>query len=168
MNLPPRTAIFLLLPLALCGAANAQAVTEYGSMASKTVTVGKRANSISNNIGGIWGSLDKTIKGSADHSGPQSAPPARTVQRTSGTARRRSPAAVVTHEDPTHIQPGISYSELIRRFGPGSFEIATGPGTKTLSYPGKNGDINIDLLDEKVTKVTPPAPSPQVAALKPK
>jgi hypothetical protein len=42
---------------------------------------------------------------------------------------------------------------VIRRFGPASFEVSTGPGTKTMAYPGKNGGIDVELLDGKVVKV---------------
>jgi hypothetical protein len=42
---------------------------------------------------------------------------------------------------------------VIRRFGPAAFEVSAGPGTKTLAYPGKEGDIDVELLDGKVTKV---------------
>ncbi|MBZ5593691.1 MAG: hypothetical protein LAP39_15740 [Acidobacteriia bacterium] len=157
---------FLLLP-AFNGAARAQAITEYGSMASKTSTVGKRANSISNGIGGIWGSLDKTVKGSQDHPASRSASSPRTAQHAPHPARRRARTVSPAHEDPARIQPGIGYQELIRRFGPASFEVTTGSHTRTLSYPGKSGDIDVELLDEKVARIVPP-PSQQVAAASPK
>jgi hypothetical protein len=161
----PQIGTLLLLLTAFCGAVNAQVVTEYGSMASKSATVGKRAASISNNIGGVWGSLDKTVRGAPDQLTSQPAPPARVSrQRAPVKLKRRSPAVAAVHEDPTRIQAGIGYSELMSRFGRGSYEVATGPATKTVVYPGKNGDIHVDLLDEKVSRVILPQPQ-QVAAV---
>ena len=150
--------ISFLLLVAFCTAARAQAITEYGSMAGKSATVGKRANSISNEIGGIWGSLDKTIKGSQQHSAPQSTSPGRAAQRASRPAKRRTHTASAIHEDPARIQTGIAYEELIRRFGPAAYEVTSGPRTKTVVYAGKSGDINVELLDDKVTHVVPPQP----------
>ena len=42
---------------------------------------------------------------------------------------------------------------MIRRFGPASFEVSTGPSTKTLAYPSNNGGIDVELVDGRVTKV---------------
>ena len=149
--------------------AQAQSVTEYGSMASKSSTVGRRANNIADGIGGVWGSLDKTIK-SQDRGTSHEASPGRTLPRTPVPVRRRSargPRAGATYEDPSRIQPGLAYEELIRRFGPASFEVSTGPGAKTLAYPGKGGDIDIELLDGEVTKVAR-AVAPEVAIVRPR
>jgi hypothetical protein len=162
MRLSPRIGIAFLLPAVFCHAAAAQATTEYGSMAGKSATAGKRANSISHHIGGIWGSLDKTITGSQQH-----APSQRTAQHARRQSRRRAHTASAMHEDPSRIAPGIAYQDLIRRFGPATFAVTSGPRTSTLVYPGKNGDINVELLDGKVTRVVPPSPQ-QVATAAPK
>lgn len=164
MKLSARIGTSGLLLAAFCGCVRSQAVTEYGSMASKTATIGKRAASISDNIGGVWGNLDKTVKGTPDPSRPQSTRPARNQPRASGKVLRRARAAAAVYEDPTRIQSGMGYAELIRRFGPGSYEVATSPGTKTVVYPGKKGDITVDLLDEKVSRVTLPAAQQASAA----
>jgi hypothetical protein len=62
------------------------------------------------------------------------------------------PAATI-HEDPSRIQAGLGYEEVIRRFGPATFEVSTGPRTRTLAYPGKDGGIDVELVDGRVTKV---------------
>ena len=144
-----------VLMAGFCAAGRAQSSTEYGSMAGKSSKVGQRANNISNEIGGVWGSLDRTIK-SQDHRSSQETSPGRTVPRAPTQYRRSKTSgsrAATTYEDPSRIQPGLGYEEVIRRFGPAAFEVSTGPGTKTLAYPGKNGDIDVDLLDGKVTRV---------------
>jgi hypothetical protein len=139
-------------------------------MASKSSTVGQRANNISKEIGGVWGSLDRTIK-SQDGGSSRETSPGRTVQRTPIQYRRRKASgnrgASTNYEDPRRIQPGLSYEELIRRFGPASFEVSTGPGTKTLAYPGKGGDIDIELVDGKVTAVAV-AKAQEAAVVRPK
>ena len=70
------------------------------------------------------------------------------------------------YEDPTGIALGMSYEELARRFGPPSFGITTG-STKTLTYLGKNGGVDLELQDGKVVKVTKPKPQ-QIATASPK
>ena len=139
-------------------------------MASKSATVGQRANNISKSIGGVWGNLDKTIKsqdrGSAGSS--QGASQGRTAQHTAVHSRRKgSRTAATIHEDPNRIQTGLGYEEVIRRFGPASFEVSTGPGTKTLAYPSKDGGIDVELLDGRVTKVAP-ARTQEVAVIGPR
>ena len=159
-----------VLAAAFCGAARAQAVTEYSSMASKSATVGNRANGITKEIGGVWANLDKTIK-SQDPGSSQGTTPSRPVKRAPIMSPRKSTptvAAVATiHEDPSLIQPGLSYEEVIRRFGPPSFAVSTDTSTKTLTYPGKDGDIDVELLDGRVTKVAT-AKAPEVAVVRPK
>jgi hypothetical protein len=167
-DLSPKIGISIVLLTAFCRVAGAQAVTEYGSMASKSATVGKRANSISNEIGGIWRSVDKTINGSKSHASSSRASSGRTTRRTPARGKRPVPAAPSTaHEDPRRIQPGISYAELMRRCGPAFFEVATGPTTKTVTYAGKDGDIDLELVDGKVTRVITPK-SREVATITPK
>jgi hypothetical protein len=166
----PKIAIGFVLAAGFCAAGRAQAVTEYGSMASKSATVGQRANNISKSIGGVWGNLDKTIK-SQDHGSSGSSPgtsPGPTAQRAPARSRRRNTRTGATiHEDPSHIQTGLGYEEVIRRFGPASFEVSTGPGTKTLAYPSKDGGVDVELLDGRVTKVAP-AKTQEVAVVGPR
>jgi len=153
-----KIAMAFVLAAGFCGAARGQAMTEYGSMASKSATVGRRANNISKSIGGVWGNLDKTIKsqdrGSSGSS--QGTSQSRTAPHAPVRSRRKTTRMAATiHEDPSRIQTGLGYEEVIRRFGPASFEVSTGPGTKTLAYPGKDGGIDVELLDGRVTKVAP-------------
>lgn len=165
----PKIAMGFVLAAGFCTSVRAQAITEYGSMASKSATVGKRADNISKSIGGVWGSLDKTIK-SQDHGadGAQGTSQGRTAQRTPVRSRRRNTRTAETiHEDPSRIQTGLGYEEVIRRFGPASFEVSTGPRTKTLAYPGKDGGIDVELLDGRVTKVAP-AKAQEVAVVGPR
>jgi hypothetical protein len=158
--------------LAACGGpARAQAVTEYDSEISKSVTTGRKANRISNEIGGVWRSLDKTLKTSQEPSSSQETPPVRTTQRSRGRsisrrASRTLPAAA-PHEDPSGIQPGISFAELVRRFGRPDFEVTDSTGATTLSYLRKDGTIDLELQDGNVIKVGSAKPQ-EIAVVAPK
>lgn len=54
------------------------------------------------------------------------------------------------YEDASQIQPGIGYDELIRRFGPPSMAITTGPGKSSLLYSGGGGSYQVDVENGKV------------------
>jgi hypothetical protein len=155
---------------AFSAVARAQAVTEYDSEISRSATTANKANHISGEIRGVWRSLDKTLKASQDVSS-QETPPSRTTQRARSQvtiqAASRLPAVAATHEDPSGIQPGISYAELVRRFGRPDFEVTAGPGTTTLTYFRKDGGIDLELQNGKVTRVVPPK-LPEVAVAAPK
>ena len=153
------------------GVARAQAVTEYDSEISRSVTTGRKANHISSEIRGVWHSLDKTLKASQEDVGAQEPPPAVTPQRARGRSTvlvaSRPSATATTHEDPSGIQPGISYAELVRRFGRPDFEVTASPGTTTLTYFRKDGSVDLELQDGKVTKVVPAKPQ-EIAVVAPK
>jgi hypothetical protein len=167
----PRFWVWFVALAAFCGVAKAQAVTEYDSEISKSATTANKANHISSEIRGVWGSLDKTLKASHEDVGPQETSPSRTTQhahsRITIQAASRPPAVVAAREDPSGIQPGISYAELVRRFGRPDFEVTAGPGTTTLTYFRKDGGIDVELQDGKVAKVVPPK-LPEVAVVAPK
>lgn len=162
----PRIWIPLMLLAASCGAASAQAVTEYDSVVSRSTTTASKANHIGNEIGGIWRSLDKTLKAPENHAGSKGTTSKGTAQRTPGRSGRRSgsrPPATV-REDLARIQPGITYADLVRRYGPPSFEVTAGPGTRTLTYLRKEGSVDLELQDGKVTKVSSDKPREIAAA----
>ena len=164
--------VSLALVAAFGGPARAQAVTEYDSQIGRSATTGKKANHISNEIGGVWRSLDKTLKASPEeHVGSQETSSGRTTQRAHprsiSRGASRAPATGAIHEDPSGIQPGISYEDLLRRFGRPDFEVTAGPGTTTLSYLRKDGAIDLELQDGKVIKVASAKP-PEIAVAAPK
>ena len=79
----------------------------------------------------------------------------------------RVPATAATHEDPSGIQPGVSYEELLRRFGRPDFEVTAGAGTTTLSYLRKDGTIDLELQDGKVIKAASAKPQ-EIVVVAPK
>jgi hypothetical protein len=157
--------------LAACGGpARGQAVTEYDSEISRSATTGSKGNHISNEIGGVWRSLDKTLK-AEEHVGSQETSSGRTIQRAHSRSISRSasraPATAGAHEDPCGIQPGISFAELLRRFGRPDFEVTDSTGTTTLSYLRKDGTIDLELQDGNVIKVASAKPQ-EIAVVAPK
>ena len=168
MDKPSSTIWVLLIALAVFGgAARAQAVTEYDSEISKSTTTANKANHISGEINGIWRSLDRTLKSSQENAGSQEMSSAPTIQRTTNrSVKRRAPRTQTTatsHEDPNGIQPGISYTDLVLRFGRPDFEVTASPGTTTLTYFRKEGNVDLEMQDGRVTKVV--TPKPQEAAV---
>jgi hypothetical protein len=168
----PRIWVSFVLLAAFGGPARGQAVTEYDSEISRSATTGSKANHISNEIGGVWRSLDKTLKASSEeHVGSQETSSGRTTQRALGRpisrGASRSSVTAATHEDPGGIQPGMSYGELVRRFGRPDFEVTDSTGTTTLSYLRKDGTIDLELQDGKVIKVASAKPQ-EIAVVAPK
>jgi hypothetical protein len=64
-------------------------------------------------------------------------------------------AAASKWEDPSGIETGLSYDELLRRFGRPSLAITSETG-RTLTYSGKGGAYHVELEDEKVASVRKP------------
>ena len=153
------------LVAAFSGAARAQAITEYGGVSRQSATTTGRTIGPGKEIRGVWKGLDKTITGSADISGIPPAPRSTTAQKPAVRTRkaRTHRARMAAYEDPTRIQPGMSYQEVVRRFGPPSYQVATGPDAMTVSYLRKDGNVDLELRDAKVIKVAG-AKQPQMAA----
>ena len=61
--------------------------------------------------------------------------------------------AGVIFEDPSHIEKGMEYAEIVRRFGPPSLTLTTGPGEETLSYVQRNASVAVTLHDGRAASV---------------
>jgi hypothetical protein len=73
-----------------------------------------------------------------------------------GTQASQAPAethAAVSFEDPSGIQEGMGQEEVLRRFGPPSLKLTTGPGEETFSYSRNGGTVDATLRDGKVARV---------------
>jgi hypothetical protein len=135
-----------LLPLlAGCqGVASAQAMVENAMGASRAATSAAP-------MSGVTKSLEKTLKKGLP-AAPASQPAVRV--QTASVATIIMPAAPVVHyDDPKGIETGTAYDELVKRFGPASLEITTGPLTKTMSYAGSEGVYQVDLREGKVSSM---------------
>ena len=169
-----------LLMATLCPTAVGQAAAEYGLGAGRASTTTAPARHIGTSMSDLFGSINKAagVEG-ATATGPEApGPEARptTVQK----ARRRTPARqsakpaetkaaaadaepatppspappAPVYEDPQQIRAGIGYDEMVRRFGPPSMSITTGPGASTLRYSTNHGsDYQVDVEDGRVIAV---------------
>ncbi|HKW99310.1 MAG TPA: hypothetical protein VJN43_16335 [Bryobacteraceae bacterium] len=165
----PLLSISVVLFAAFPDSVRAQAVTEYDGIVHKSATVGGKAHHITDEINGIWGSLDKTARKATENPGSQQTnAPAKATRhaavRSGSAAPSSSRRAGHAYADPHQIAPGISYDELVQRFGPPAFGVAAGPGAESLTYMAKGAAIDVDLRDGKVVKVTAPKPQESAAA----
>lgn len=133
--------------LTMAGTAWGQAAVEAGLGAGRAATTAAPARGVGKAIGGMVGSLDKVIKAGQVSDAQPVAP---------GTVEPAAkPAPASKWEDPSGIETGISYAELVRRFGPAALEISGEMG-RTLTYSGKNGAYHVDVEGDKVTEVRKP------------
>ena len=82
--------------------------------------------------------------------------PAQTNTANALPARRSHWARV--HPDPRGIPVGISYKEMIRRFGAPSMKVTDAPGKTTLSYSRRKSRVQVEVENGKVISVTPVKP----------
>ncbi len=114
--------------------------------AARAATTTAPASGIGKAIGGLVGSTDKTK--TASTAGPASV----TTVRVHASAAK-TPAA--SFEDPSGIEAGLGYAELVRRFGPPAMQITDETGT-SLSYAGKSGIFQLQVKDGKVAAIEKP------------
>jgi hypothetical protein len=161
--------ISIWLWLTMAGTAAGQAVVEAGLGAAGSATAAASSRSVGNAISGLAGSLDKAIKaGQQDSDAPSAAsstvvpkaapaaktPPSSSSSPSSHTANAAAPPPP-KWEDPSGIQAGLSYAELVRRFGPPALEISGETG-RSLTYAGKDGTFRLDVVGDQVTSIRKP------------
>lgn len=155
----------LLLPLSIWfvlagseGNLNAQGTVENAMGAARAATTTAPAGNIGKAMTGIAGALDGALKG-ARGVGTNSS--SSTVQQTvrPTTARGtdiQAPKPGSNFEDPLQIQTGMSYEDVLRRFGPPKLQITDGPDTTSLAYSSKDGGVKVEMQDGKVASVERP------------
>src|ERR1017187_9923614 len=151
------------LCIMMAGAAAGQAMVEYSLGAARAATTAAPAKGIGDAIGGLAGSLDKAVKAwQQDSDGkPAAATTTETAVRNTSRAVKTSRSAHISpppasnREDPSGIQAGLNYGEMVRRFGPPALEISDDVG-RSLTYSGKTGAFQIEVRDEKVTSIEKP------------
>jgi hypothetical protein len=104
-------------------------------------------------LSGLAGSLDKALKAGAveQQSSSTTLAPATQPVLTAASA----PQPEMKWEDPNGIVAGVTYEELLRRFGPYSMVISDST-QKTLTYRGKAGYFQVRVQDGKVTSIDKP------------
>ncbi|MEO8368193.1 MAG: hypothetical protein ABI806_03265 [Candidatus Solibacter sp.] len=151
-----RSLAYFLVPFSFCLAlarpAAGQAGVEAGLGAARAVTTTAPARGIGKSLSGLSGSLEKTIK-----SGHQSSPLQTVFAAPEPAAKAPStPAAPPpTWEDAVAIESGLAYDDLVRRFGPPTMSISNTTG-KSLTYRGKDGWFQVEVLDGAVATVARP------------
>jgi hypothetical protein len=148
------TRSIVVLWLATAGAAYGQATVEAGLGAARAATSTAPAKGLGKSMSGLAGSLDKALKATPSKAASSAAdiPSASTASASTPSA---APAPSPSWEDPGGIEPGLSYEELVRRFGPSSMSITSG-SEKSLTYPGKGGVFQVRVEDGKVTSIAKP------------
>jgi len=148
----------------MAGAAAGQTAVEYGLGAARAATTTAPAKGVGKAMSGLADSLDQTLKAGqpGSHTKPSAAATAKSAaKKSSAAAETPSPSVhpppppAPAWEDPSGIQTGLSYGELVRRFGPPALEI-TGAEGRSVAYSGKNGAFQLEVRDDKVTSVEKP------------
>jgi hypothetical protein len=163
--------------LALFGFENSaagQAAAEYGALAGKSATTAAPAKGLEETIVGMFDSLTKAVEAKpkeTDSPAPPAipSPPSRPAAPKRKAAAKTVPApappsSIVApprapkpnYEDPATIQAGTGYEELLRRFGPPVLEFVSGPNSKTMSYLGRSGAIQVEFQAGKVISAEKP------------
>jgi len=138
----------------MTGAALGQSAVEYAAGAARAATTTAPAKGIGKAISGLAGGLDKAVKGEQQASealSPGVAATKKAVATPPASAHVTAPPESAW-EDPVGIQPGLSYTELLRRFGPPAMDITDGVG-KSLTYLGKKTVFQLEVQDGKVTAI---------------
>ena len=114
-------------------------------------------------IKGVLGGVDNSLKSTTSTTVVHSSGPVTTVKtRTRSKARLKTalaePAvAKPVYEDPQKIQAGITYEDLMHRFGPPAMRWTEESGATKLTYLTKAGPIELQFAaDGKVSSVGKP------------
>ncbi len=141
----------------MAGPAAGQAVVETGLGAARAATAAGPAKGIGKSISGLSVALDKALKSgqpASDKQAPTSTtakPADNTMSAYAGTSAGPQP----TWEDPSGVEPGLSYQELVRRFGPPAMAI-TNSAERSLTYRGKDGMFQVEVRDGVVAEIVKP------------
>jgi len=150
---------FAILLFAVPGMLAAQAMVENAMGVGRAATSTAPAQNAGKAIGEAFGSLSRTLDPAEAKAGGATPAAARPAARSAkSTPARPQKAAVepepeVTFEDPSGIQEGMEYAEIVRRFGPPSLKLTSGPGEETLSYARNNRNVGVTMHDGKVSSV---------------
>jgi len=148
----------------MAGTAAAQATLEYGLGAAH----GSMSAAPATSVGGIFGGLEKLFN-SAVKPNSEAGPAAKPAAPARKAAAKPTPAAAAIKvprqepalspkprwEDPAGIQTGMSYADVVRRFGPPALAI-TGDQGRLLTYSGQSGPLQLQVQDEIVISIQRP------------
>jgi len=150
----------ILLPAVGCG----QAGVEYAAGAAAASTASAGAKAAGKSIAGALEKLNKNLDDGATASKTEATAPApasrtKTAARKSTRSAKVEPALVPpeppppTFEDPAGIEKGMSYEDVVQRFGPPAIALTTAPGEQMVTYSKKTTTFNLKVVNGKVTAV---------------
>jgi hypothetical protein len=145
------------LCLAMAGPASGQTVVEAGLGAAGAAAAAGPAKGIGKSISGMFGTLDKALKQAqlVSDEQPLAATTVKPAAKTASPAASASTEPPPNREDPSGIEPGLGYEELVRRFGPSTMAITNSAG-KSLTYRGKDGVFQVEVRDGAVATIVKP------------
>ena len=143
--------------LAMAGPAAGQAVVEAGLGAAGAATAAGPAKGIGKSMSGLSVALDKAFKQGQRVSDeqPLAATTAKPAAKTLSTTASASPEPPPNWEDPSGVEAGLGYEELVRRFGPPTMAITNSAG-RSLTYQGKDGVFLVEVRDGVVAAIVKP------------
>jgi len=163
--------VCFLLRLAAPGTAAGQALGEAGLGAAGASSAAGPAKGVGKSISGLSGALDKALTagepvsdahpvaasgGTAAAKGVGAKPArAKGASKTPPVPAATSSAPAPKWEDPSAVEPGLSYAELVRRFGPSAM-VVTNSAERALTYSGKDGMFQVKVRDGVVTGIEKP------------
>jgi hypothetical protein len=147
------TRSMMVLWLAMAGIAYGQATVEAGLGAARAATSTAPAKGLGKSMSGLAGSVDKALKAGTPKA--SSAVVDTPAANAPSAAPAMAPAPAPSWEDPAGIELGLSYEDLVRRFGPSAMSITSGT-EKSLSYLGKAGTFQVTVQDGKVASIAKP------------
>ena len=165
----------------VCPTAIAQAAAEYGLGAGQAATTGATARKLGTSLSDLFGTASKGVQQDQVRDEPAPSAPGVAAHKPTRTVRPKRSTALVTkkpaasapspatqeatqpspvppaprYEDPPKIQAGIGYDELVRRFGPPSMSITTGPNRSMLLYSSGGTSYQVEVEDGKVIASRP-------------
>ncbi|HEV2448315.1 MAG TPA: hypothetical protein VGS58_20425 [Candidatus Sulfopaludibacter sp.] len=164
----PSLAALAVVFLATRIPAGAQAAAEAGITAGASSIATAGARSVGDSIGSLLRKLDESLKPAGKATTEDAAPtvnsssekPAVHSQpvRKVAVTRKPAPAPVEPlapgYEEAAGIPKGITYEDLLRRFGPPALAIGSGSNQQTMSYVSKSGVVQVELRSGSVVSVS--------------
>ena len=139
--------VVLVLAMAACASIlRGQAVVEYGLGAARAATTAAGANEAGKGVAGAFANLDKALKPAKSEAGST------TTTTTTVLSSKDADAPKKTYEDISKAEAGLTYDDLVRRFGPPSNETSGAAGKRVLTY-GRYGLTKVEVVEGKVTAV---------------
>jgi hypothetical protein len=143
--------------IAMAGPAAGQAVVETGLGAARAAAAAGPAKGIGKSISGLSVAVDKALKPGqpVSNAQPLASSTAKPADKTTSTSASASAASQPDWEDPSGVEPGLGYEELVRRFGPPAMAI-TNSAERSLTYRGKDGVFQVEVRNGAVATIVKP------------